>query len=80
MEYYCMLDVYLLAEVFTKFREETLVNFGIDPCNFISLPGMALQCFLKTSEVELDYIYDGGLIFLIENVIRNLPLIIILLL
>jgi hypothetical protein len=59
MEFYCMLDVYLLAEVFTEFRKETLENFEIDPCNFISLPGMGLQCFLKTSKVELDYIYNG---------------------
>lgn len=59
MEFYCMLDVYLLAEVFTEFRKETLENFEIDPCNFVSLPGMGLQCFLKTSGVELDYIYKG---------------------
>jgi len=55
-----MIDVYLLAEVFTKFRKETLTNFGVDPCNFISLPGMGLECFLKKSEIELEYIYDGN--------------------
>jgi hypothetical protein len=59
MEFYCMLDVYLLAEIFTEFRNETISNFEIDPCNFISLPGMGLQCFLKKSKVELDYIYNG---------------------
>lgn len=63
MEYYCMLDVYLLAEVFTEFRKQTLENFEIDPCNFISLPGMGLQCFLKTSQVVLDYVYNGNLLF-----------------
>lgn len=61
MECYCMLDVYLLAEVFTEFRKQTLENFEIDPCNFISLPGMGLQCFLKTSKTVLDYIYDGNI-------------------
>lgn len=59
MEAYCLLDVYLLAEVFTQFRFEALTNFGIDPCNFISLPGMALDCFLKKSKIQLDYIYSG---------------------
>lgn len=63
MEYYCMLDVYLLAEVFTEFRKQTLENFEIDPCNFISLPGMGLQCFLKTSKVVLDFVYDGMFYF-----------------
>jgi hypothetical protein len=62
MEFYCMLDVYLLAEVFTEFRKETLENFEIDPCNFVSLPGMGLQCFLKTSGVELDFIYKGKML------------------
>jgi hypothetical protein len=62
MEFYCMLDVYLLAEVFSEFRKETLENFEIDPCNFVSLPGMGLQCFLKTSAIELDYIYNGKFI------------------
>jgi DNA polymerase type B, organellar and viral len=72
MEFYCMLDVYLLAEVFTEFRKESLENFEIDPCNFVSLPGMGLQCFLKTSGVELDYIYKGMILslnFLHSNVI-----------
>lgn len=74
MEYYCMLDVYLLAEVFTEFRKETLENFEIDPCNFVSLPGMGLQCFLKTSGVELDYIYNGKryLILIIFSQIEKL--------
>ena len=60
MEAYCLIDVYLLAEVFTKFRHETLKNFEVDPCNFVSLPGMGLECFLKKSQVELDYIYNGN--------------------
>ena len=61
MECYCMLDVYLLAEVFTEFRKQTLENFEIDPCNFISLPGMGLQCFLKTSKIVLDFVYNGNI-------------------
>ena len=63
MESYCLIDVYLLAEVFTKFRKETLVNFDVDPCNFVSLPGMGLECFLKKSEIELDFIYEGNQVF-----------------
>jgi len=45
MEYYCLVDVYLLAEIFTSFRMQALENFGIDPCNYISLPGFGLDCF-----------------------------------
>jgi len=54
MEAYCAIDVFLLAEVFTQFRIQALKDFGIDPNNYISLPGMALDCFLKKTQVELD--------------------------
>jgi len=63
MEAYCLIDVFLLAEVFTQFRIQTLENFGIDPCNYISLPGLGLDCFLKKSEVILDGVYTGKNVF-----------------
>lgn len=56
MEIYCLLDVYLLAEVFNLFRKQSLLNFGIDPCAYLSLPGLSLDCFLKQSGVQMDYI------------------------
>ena len=72
MEAYCMIDVYLLAEVFTKFRKETLANFDVDPCNFISLPGMGMECFLKKSEIEMEYIYNGNYIIFFFS--KNFPI------
>lgn len=76
MEGYCQLDVFLLAEVFFQFREETMINFNIDPCNYISLPGMGLDCFLKKSEIVLDSLHSGkkcewNLISSFYVVIRN---------
>lgn len=59
MEIYCALDVFLLAEVFTLFRKETLANFGIDPLNYVSLPGLGFDCFLKKTGVRMDYVYSG---------------------
>lgn len=63
MEIYCALDVFLLAEVFTLFRKETLANFGIDPLNYVSLPGLGFDCFLKKTGVSMDYIYSGNTSF-----------------
>lgn len=59
MEIYCLLDVFLLAEVFNLFRRQSLINFGIDPCAYLSLPGLSLDCFLKHTGVELDFIRNG---------------------
>ena len=44
---YCMCDTLILAEVFEMFRMESIVNFGMDPTHFISLPGFAFEEFLK---------------------------------
>jgi len=60
MENYCTLDVYLLAEIFTIFRIQAIENFAIDPCNYISLPGFGLDCFLKSTDVVLDSINSGS--------------------
>lgn len=67
MEIYCALDVFLLAEVFTLFRKETLVNFGIDPLNYVSLPGLGFDCFLKKTGVSMDFVYSGELIYILSN-------------
>jgi len=59
MEDYCLLDVYLLAEVFMQFRLQTLSSFQIDPCHFISLPGLGFECFLKKSNAVFDALTSG---------------------
>lgn len=59
MESYCVIDVYLLAEIFFEFRKECLINFSIDPNNYISLPGLSYDCFLKSSKIVLDPVWSG---------------------
>ena len=71
MEVYCMCDTLLLAEVFETFRSESMFNFEIDPCHFISLPGFAFQAFLKITEVNLDYITDPQLFEMLSQNLRG---------
>ena len=71
METYCMCDTLLLAEVFEKFRTESMDNFEIEPCHFISLPGFAFQAFLKTTQVELEYITDANLFDMLSSNLRG---------
>ena len=52
METYCMCDTLILAEVFEMFRMESIVNFGMDPTHFISLPGFAFKSFLKKKQMS----------------------------
>lgn len=64
MELYCLLDTFLLAEVFQLYRNKTLDFFGIDPCEYLSLPGLSYDCFLRQTMVKLDHIYDGNFFWL----------------
>ena len=47
METYSLSDTLLLCEVFERFKNESMINFGIEPGHFLSLPGFAYQAFLK---------------------------------
>ena len=70
METYCMGDTLILAEVFEEFRKESMDNFSMDPCHFISLPGFAYNAFLKQTEVNLEYITDPEIFEMLSS---NLP-------
>ena len=41
-------DVFLLADVFEKFRNACLKKFKLDPAHFYTEPGLAWQALLKT--------------------------------
>ena len=71
MDIYCELDVLLLAEVFTKFRKSIFEQFEIDATNFISLPALSLQCFLKYSKVKFELLTDRAMYDMIRNHVRG---------
>ena len=72
METYCMCDTLILGEVFEMFRMESIVNFGMDPTHFISLPGFAFKAFLKKkTDVELEYITDPDIFEMLSSNLRG---------
>ena len=71
METYCTCDTLLLAEIFETFRTECLINFEIEPCHFISLPGFAFQSFLKVTNANLEYITDPDLYKMLSENLRG---------
>ena len=71
METYCMTDTLLLAEVFEAFREQCMINFEIECCHFISLPGFAFQAFLKYTGVDLEYITDPEMLEMLQQNLKG---------
>ena len=37
----------MLAAVFEKFRNDSLKNYGLCPCHYLSTPGLSWDTFLK---------------------------------
>ena len=51
---YLKTDVLLLADVMETFRKEALRGFSLDPLHYRTLPALALDAALKTTNVKLD--------------------------
>ena len=51
-------DVLLLADVFEKFRNNHLKNYGLFPRYYFSAPGLGWDTMLKTTKIRLELITD----------------------
>ena len=68
---YLKSDVLLLADVFENFREINLTNSGLDPCHYVSSPGLSWDAVLKMTGVNLDLISDVDMQLFIEKGMRG---------
>ena len=68
---YLQSDVFLLSDVFQNFREACLFNYGLDPCHYITSPGLAWDAMLKMTKVNLDLISDIETQLFIEKGMRG---------
>ena len=57
----------LLADIFENFRETCHKNYGLDPANYVSAPGLAWDAMLLNTKVELDLITDLEIMDMIER-------------
>ena len=47
-------DVLLLADVFEKFRNNSLKNYGLCPSHYLSAPGLSWDAILKMKKIKLN--------------------------
>ena len=68
---YLKSDVLLLADVFQNFRETCLAYYGLDPCHYVSSPGLSWDAMLKMTEINLELISDIEMQLFIEKGMRG---------
>ena len=51
---YLKCDVLLLADVFEKFRNNSIKNYGLCPSYYLSTPALTWDAMLNLTKVELE--------------------------
>ena len=59
-------DVLLLADVYEDCINKCLKYYGLDPCHYLSSPGLSWDAMLKMTKVELEKISDADMHLFIE--------------
>ena len=68
---YLKFDVFLLADVFKKFRNYSFKNFGLYQGHYLSTSGLIWDANLKMTKNELELIPDAGMHIFFEKGIRG---------
>ena len=66
-DHYLKKDVLLLADVFEKFIGMCLKYYGLDPCHYVSAPGLSWDAMLKMTSLESEKISEFDKYLFIEK-------------
>ena len=55
---YLKCDILLLADVFEKFRNNSLKNYGLCPSHCLSAPTLSCDAMLNMTKIKLELISD----------------------
>ena len=58
---YLKCDVLLLADVFEKFRNNSLKNYGLCPSHYLSAPALSCDAMLSMTKIKLELVSDSDM-------------------
>ena len=65
---YLYQDIFLLADIFERFRQVCLNNYDLDPAHYSTAPGLAWDAALKYTKVKLETLHDIEMYQFLERV------------
>ena len=68
---YLKCDVLLLVDVFKKFKNNSLKNYGLSPSHYLSAPSLSWDAVLKMTKIKLELISDPDMYIFFEKGIRG---------
>ena len=68
---YLKSDILLLADVFENFRKTCLEYYKLDPCWYLTSPGLSWDAMLKTTKIKLELMVDIDMFQFIEKGMRG---------
>lgn len=68
---YVKSDVYLLAEVMYDLRQMVWNSFGLDMCQYVSMPQLAFDMMLKSTGAKIELIYEPEMAYFLKRSIRG---------
>ena len=68
---YLKSDILLLADVFENFRRTCLEYYKLDPCQYITSPGLSWDAMLKMTDIKLELMVDIDMFQFIEKGLRG---------
>ena len=70
---YLKCDVLLLADVFEAFRKMCLQNYKLDPCHYLTSPGLSWDAMLRMTEAKIECFQEGqeDMLEMIESSMRG---------
>ena len=68
---YLKSDILLLADIFEEFRKTCLQYYKLDPCHYLTSPGLSWDAMLKMTGIKLELMTDIDMFQFIEKGTRG---------